>query len=221
MVRVFRKDMLVTSFLIALFIFILGFYLGSIIDETRIADSEEMILVTQLDTDSFVTEKEFLTTFNVWDCPLLNSRMQGLGEDLREVGEIISKYDARSISNIDVYNQLKRKYFLLELRAYTLRKQILQTCDSEGGDVILFFYDVTDSQESLNQGYALDSVVEKQENVFIFSIDGGFDEPAINSLKVFYNITYEPTIIINYEERIEGYISEEEILKLLEKNANM
>jgi len=221
MVRVFRKDMLVTSFLIALFIFILGFYLGSIIDETRIADSEEMILVTQLDTDSFVTEKEFLTTFNVWDCPLLNSRMQGLGEDLREVGEIISKYDARSISNIDVYNQLKRKYFLLELRAYTLRKQILQTCDSGGGDVILFFYDVTDSQESLNQGYALDSVVEKQENVVIFSIDGGFDEPAINSLKLFYNITYEPTIIINYEERIEGYISEEEILKLLEKNANM
>jgi len=40
-------------------------------------------------------------------------------------------------------------------------------------------------------------------------------------LKLFYNITYEPTIIINYEERIEGYISEEEILKLLEKNANM
>ncbi len=215
MVRVFRKDMLVTSFLIALFIFILGFYVGSIIDDSRIADGEEMLIITQLDTDSFVTEREFLTTFEVKDCPLLNNRMQELGENLGNIGNVITKYDSRSISNNDLYNQLKRKYFLLEVRAYTLRKQILDTCDGNGSDVILFFYDTEENRESLNQGYALDSVVENRGDVIVFSIDGGFDEPTLNSLKEFYNVTLQPTIIVNYENKIEGYISEEDIIKLL------
>ena len=215
MVNVFRKDMLVTSFLIALFIFIFGFYIGSMVDESRISNGEELLVITQLDTDSFLTEKEFMNTFEVQDCSLLNNRILELSNNLNEIGKVIEKYNVRKISNDKLYDQLKRKYFLLEIRAYTLRKQILGTCESDGSNIILFFYDTEENQESLNQGYALDSVVKNRGDVVIFSIDGGFDEPAVNSLKEYYNVESEPTIIINYETKKEGYINEEEITKLL------
>ncbi|MBI2107057.1 hypothetical protein HYT57_03665 [Candidatus Woesearchaeota archaeon] len=215
MVRVFRKDMLVTAFLIAFFIFLLGIYVGKLFDSSRFVNGDKMILDTQLDTDSFVTEKEFFTVFAVQDCPLLVNRMQTLGENLGEIGRTITKYDTRSISNGDVYDQLKRKYFLLEVRAYTLRKEMLEACEEENSDVILFFYNTENNQESLNQGYALDSLVADFNNTVVFSFDSEFEEPALNSLKGYYNITTNPTLILNYDTKVEGYISEEDIVKLI------
>lgn len=215
MVKVFRKDMLATAFLIAFFIFLLGFYVGKLFDSSRLTNGDRMILDTQLDTDSFVTEKEFFTGFAVQDCPILANRMQTLGENLGEIGRTITKYDTRSLSDEYVYNQLKRKYFLLEVRAYTLRKEMLETCEGEDSDVILFFYNTENNQESLNQGYALDSFVRNFNNTVVFSFDSDFEEPALNSLKGYYNITTAPTLILNYDEKVEGYISEGEIVKLI------
>ena len=217
MVKVFRKDMLITAFLIAFFIFLLGFYVGKLFDSFRLTNGDDMILGIQLDTDSFVTEKEFFTTFAVQDCPLLDNRMQKLGENLGEIGRAITKYDTRSVSDSDLYNQLKRKYFLLELRAYTLRKEMLDSCNSNGSNVILFFYNTENNQDSLNQGYALDSLVSDLKNTTVFSIDSDFEEPALSSLKAYYNITKAPTLVLNYEKKVEGYISEEGITNLLKK----
>src|SRR3989338_9324660 len=215
MVKVFRKDMLITAFLIAFFIFLLGFYVGKLFDSTRLINGDSMILDTQLDTDSFVTEKEFCSVFAVQDCPLLDKRMQRLGENLGEIGRTITKYDTRSLSDKDVYNQLKRKYFLLELKAYTLRKEIADSCASKDSNVILFFYNTENNQESLNQGYALDSLVSDFNNTIVLSVDTEFKEPALNSLKAYYNITRAPTIVLNYEKKVEGYISDEDIVSLI------
>ncbi|MBI4159017.1 hypothetical protein HY500_02035 [Candidatus Woesearchaeota archaeon] len=215
MVKVFRKDMLVTAFIIAFFIFLLGFYVGKLFDVSRLSSGDGMILDIQLDTDSFVTEKEFFDVFTVQDCPLLDNRMQKLGENLGEIGRTITKYDARSVSDAELYNKLKRKYFLLELRAYTLRKEMLDSCNGEDSNVILFFYNTKDNQESLNQGYALDSLVSDLNNTIVFSVDSDFEEPALSSLKAYYNITVAPTLVLNYQEKVEGYISEREILELL------
>lgn len=215
MVKVFRKDMLITAFLIAFFIFLLGFYVGKLFDSTRLINGDSMILDTQLDTDSFVTEKEFFSVFAVQDCPLLDKRMQRLGENLGEIGRTITKYDTRSLSDKDVYNQLKRKYFLLELKAYTLRKEIADSCASKDSNVILFFYNTENNQESLNQGYALDSLVSDFNNTIVLSVDTEFEEPALNSLKAYYNITRAPTIVLNYEKKVEGYISDEDIVSLI------
>lgn len=215
MVKVFRKDMLVTAFLIAFFIFLLGFYVGKLFDSTRLINGDNIILDTQLDTDSFVTEKGFFDTFAVQDCPLLVNRMQKLGENLGEIGRTITKYDTRSLSDEREYNQLKRKYFLLELKAYTLRKEIADSCTNEDSNVILFFYNTQNNQESLNQGYALDSLVSNFNNTIVFSVDSEFEEPALNSLKAYYNVTRMPTLILNYENKVEGYISEEDIANLI------
>ena len=207
--------MLITAFLIAFFIFLLGFYAGKLFDSSRLTNGDSMILDTQLDTDSFVTEKEFFRPVAVQDCPLLVNRMQTLGENLGEIGRTITKYNTRSLSDGNLYDQLKRKYFLLEIRAYTLRKEMLETCESENSNVILFFYNTKDNQESLNQGYALDSLVIDFNNTVVFSFDTDFEEPALNSLKGYYNITTSPTIILNYDNKVEGYISEEDIVKLI------
>ncbi len=215
MVNVFRKFMLLTAFLIATVVFLAGLYAGFILDNYRVSDTENFVFNTELDTESFVVENEFFETFGSGSCSVLNGRIDSLGENLAELGNTLTRYDTKKIFNNDEYNQLRRKYFLLEIRTYILRKQIEENCAGETSNVILFFYETKNNQESLNQGYALDYIVERNEGVVVFSIDIDFDDPALKSLMKFYNITSAPTIVVNFDDRIEGYIPQYEVREYL------
>src|SRR3990167_9524876 len=124
MVNVFRRIMLVTAFLLTILIFSVGLYVGYLLDDMRVDDADSLILNTDIETDSFVIQSDFFEAFEVSDCTLLSSRMQKLGNDLGEIGNTLARYDSKKISKGDYYNQLKRKYFLLEITAYTIRKQL-------------------------------------------------------------------------------------------------
>lgn len=208
--------MLVTAFLIAVMLFVAGFFIGTLFDSFRISDASNLIDVTKMDTDSFIIEKEFFQVFSTQDCSVLNNRMNYLGERVGEIGNWLSEYDAKRMGYGEEYDQLKKKYFLLELNIYTLRKQIFDSCPNDNSPTILFFYETEgDNQLSLNQGYVLDSVVKKNTNVSIFSIDLGFDDPAISSVAYYYNVTSAPIIIVNFKDKFERYVSEAEINNLI------
>src|SRR3989344_808038 len=115
MVNVFRRFMLVTAFFIALFIFLVGLYAGFLLDSYRVKDTSGQLSDLQLDTESFVVERSFLDAFHVSDCSILNERMGVLGEDLSELGNALARFDAKKLSHGEAYEQLRRKYFLLEI----------------------------------------------------------------------------------------------------------
>lgn len=205
MVNVRRRVMLVSAFLIALVIFLGGLYAGFLLDSYRIDDTDSQIIDLKLNTEGFIVERDFFDVFEIKDCDLLNERIGFLGEDLVKLGQALSRYDLKKMSSSKEYDLLKRKYFLLELEVYTLRKEMTKTC-LDNSNVILFFYNTERNQESLNQGYALDTLVKQEKNVTIFSFDIDFDENAIRSLIKYYNVTVVPTTVLNFEEKFEGYI---------------
>lgn len=215
MVSIFRKIMLISAFFIALFIFLAGIYIGFLLDDYRVEDADTIISDTQLDTESFVTERDFFDTFGVKNCDLLTQRMVLLGEELGEIGRTLTRYNNKRISEGTVFDQLKRKYFLLEIRAYTLRRQMYELCPESKSNIILFFYNTKNNQVSLNQGYALDVLVEKHPQFTVLSFDREFNESALQSLVGYYNITLAPSMIINFDKKFEGYIPTETILQHL------
>ena len=79
-----------------------------------------------------------------------------------------------------------------------------------GGDdnIILFFYDVNDNEESLRMGDVLDALVRSDSSVVVFSFDREFvKEPLLNLVKEHYGIEYSPSLIVNFETKFEGFIS--------------
>lgn len=209
--------MLLTAFLVTTVVFLVGLYVGYLLDDLRISGAGMSIIDTEIDTDSFIVQRGFFETFGVKDCDLFTDRMQKLGDDLGKIGNTLARYDAKKISKGDYYNQLKKKYFLLEILVYTLRKDMQDKCGQGNSNVFLFFYDTENNQESLNQGYVLDTIVKETSNVVVFSFDKNFNETALKSLVDYYNVSVSPTIILNFKQKFEGYVSKEVLYQHLRK----
>lgn len=213
----FRKDIFISALIIAIFIFGIGFFLGYIQDKFRINEGLEILRTSELDSESFTVEKEFFDVFGSQDCELQEQRLKKLTEDLGEIGSTLAGYDAKKLIGTKDYNYLKRKYFILELKTYSFNKQVSENCNDHKTKTILFFYDVENNEESLRQGYVLDVLVKQDQDVRIFSIDRQFrDDLILSSIKKFYGITQSPTLILNYQDKIEGFISEGELKEKLE-----
>ena len=209
-----RRDIFLTTLIITLFIFGLGYGLGSYQDNFRIDDSSYSIKESELETDSLVTEKVFFEEFGGNSCDNLKERINNFNKHIYEIGQTLTEFDSKKISKGNDYNLLKRKYLLLQLNLYTLKHKIQKSCDLKS-NTILFIFDSKDNEESIRQGFVLDSLVN-QMPVSIITIDKSFEqEPLVKSLITYYDIKKAPTLIINYDIKKEGYTNIPEIKELL------
>src|SRR3989344_5337835 len=207
-----RKDVFISTFIIVAGIFVLGLYLGSKLDSYRIDDLKMQIGKSELDAESFIIEMGFVDSFSENKCVIVKPIIDELSGELGDIGKTLTKYDERGVFDKNEYDTLKRRYFILEIKAYTLRKELKEECD-EDKNVILYFYDINNNDESLRQGYVLDSMVNRNQNITVFSIDREFKEPLLETVKRHYNVTRGPTIILNFDKKFEGFTSEAEIVK--------
>ncbi len=211
MALTFRKDMFFTTLIIVTAIFVLGLYIGKQLDDFRIDDTTRIIVNSELDSESFLIERDFITSITGERCDVLRQRLFTLSENLGEIGRTLAKYDAKHIFDQDLYLLLRRRFFLQEIKSYTMRKEFNNACKNLQDDTILFFYDTINNDESIQQGYALDALVKHNKNLSIYSLDRTFKEPALESVKQYYNITRSPTVIINYKTKKEGFTGEGEL----------
>lgn len=210
----FRKDIFITALIIAIALFLLGFYFAKIWDDLRVKQINQGIKDSTLDTMGILIEQEFLKQFNVSGCEFSENRLAGISKNLYELGQKLMEYEKKGLLNKKEYEDLRREYFLVEVRAYTQFMDFIKKCDSNL-NVILFFYNV-DEDISKKQGYALDAVIErKDKKIRVFSIDDEFYDPTLETVKSFYNITQVPTIVINNNIKKEGFVSIAELVSLV------
>lgn len=206
--------MFLTTFIIALAIFFLGLWAGKLLDDLRIDDTTKVIVSSELDGESYIIERDFISQFGGGSCDLLKPRLATLTENLAEIGQTLASYDDRNLFDQELYDLLRRRYFLQEIKTYTLKNQLRHDCNNYNGTTILYFYDTTENEASLRQGYVLDALVKRRKDITVFSIDRTFKEPTLESVKQHYNITQSPTLIINNELKKEGFVSEGELRTL-------
>lgn len=209
-----NKSIFLFALVITLIIFIFGFVLGQYMDNFRVNDVDLILKQSELDTESLFVENYFSDVFGLNDCQVAGSRFKDYSDKLAYIGNTLTSYENKKMFNKEDYELLRRRYFLLELRTYSLIKNLKDKCGLSNFNTILFFYD-PNHEESLKQGSALDKVVLNNKNLYVFSIDRTFDEPFINLVKEHYNITTSPMIILNYDIKKEGFISSGEIKELL------
>ena len=207
------KKIIFISLVVTILIFLAGLLLGLSLDDTKISDLVENLNQNELNSESYLVEQDFIRTFGGDICDLSSPRIEELSIELAKLGQTLTKYESSALLKKTDYSYLKRKYFLLEIKTYTLFKNLKEEC-GYGFNTILYFYD-QNQQESLNQGYILDSLVGSTGNVHVFSFDRNFKEPAVDALKLHYDIKISPSIVINNETKKEGLVRLEEIKETL------
>ncbi|MBI5797604.1 hypothetical protein HZA98_01730 [Candidatus Woesearchaeota archaeon] len=212
----FSKQIFLTTLLISILVFGAGLLLGWNLDKYRSQDVSDDLRTNELDTESFLIEQNFLDSFAGGDdCSFAEPRLAQISSELIQLGQTLESYEQKNIFQDAEFKYLARRYFLLEIKGYTQFNELKDKCHIKN-DVILYFYDPEDSQSAL-QGYVLDRVAnEANGSVDVFSINQNFaGDSAISTVKIYYNITTSPTIIVNGKEKREGYTSYEEVKVLL------
>ena len=98
----------------------------------------QISLEVELQTLDYITSQEFLETFGGNNCEFLNLKLSKITPELIEIGETLTNYEEKNIFSGDSYKLLKSKYFLLEIRAYTLYTKLKKECNLDE-DLILYF----------------------------------------------------------------------------------
>ncbi len=211
------KHIFVTSLAITLVVFLAGLLLGWYMDSYRTTDVLKDLRSNELDTESYLVEQAFWDSYGGEDCSFADDRLNSISVQLAELGFYLNSYQKKNIFQEDEFQYLARRYFLIEIKGYILYNELKESCDVDN-DVILYFYGADDS-DSESQGYVLDQIVDRSNGtVDIFSINKDFaGDQAIETLKLYYNITVTPTVIINGNITREGYVSYSEIQELLDQ----
>lgn len=206
----YHKYIFLTSGVIALLIFSAGILLGWTLDNYRVNEIIKLIRENEINSESYFVEEEFLETFGGDKCELLSKRINDLFLKLSKTGQELSLYESKNIFNNGEFDYLRSKYFLLEIKFYTLLYDMDQNCE-ENRTVILFLYK-RDDEASKSQGYVLDSLVKKyKEKLIVLSIDKYYEDENIKILSAKYNITKTPTLIINFDLKKEGFMNKEKL----------
>ena len=87
------------------------------------------------------------------------------------------------------------------MKAILLNKQMQEECGTEN-KVVLFFFKVDDADSKI-QGEVLDAFVRIVNDSHVFSFDVDFDEPSVEVMKTHFNITTTPTLLLNFEHKME------------------
>jgi hypothetical protein len=207
-----KKKNLTKAFLVSLvigvLIFSLGLFVGYGLDVLRIKDVSTSLNDVELQTLDYITSQEFLDAFGGDRCELLNKGLVSMTPKIVDLGQTLTKYEEKNIFTGEEYKFLKSKYFLLEIRSYTLFTKLKEECNFDG-DLILYFYD-QHQEDSERQGYILDRLVNS-DDVHIFSFDRSFE--IISFMIDRYEIKTGPTLIINEEKKFEGVTYLDELRK--------
>lgn len=207
------KKFLLISLGFSIIVFVAGLLLGIGLDTTKVNDLVLNINQNELNTESYFVEKEFVSTFGGDKCSLSNPRVAALSEEIVKIGRLLTRYETTNVFKESEFNYLKRKYSLLEIRAYSLFTSLKQECNYNY-TTILFFYD-KNQDNSLRQGSVLDALVNIKKNTNIFSFDRTFEEdPTLETVKIHYNITSSPTLIINDKIKKEGLTDLDSLMNL-------
>jgi len=132
-------------------------------------------------------------------------KLESLLESFRE----ISKFNLHNIEG------LKDKYFILNLKLWLYMRKLREECNYNTTTILFFYTSVKRCEDCVAQGIVLDQLKKSDpEKYMIFATDVDSKLGIVNALKVYFNVTHVPTLIINEDQKIEGFVSRQELEKL-------
>lgn len=188
----------------------LGVLIGLQMDDFRQDHLSEELRQSNLDTETFIALQNYIEDSSDNYCSLMEKRIPDISERSAQFGGQLQQLAGQNIGDDSEYEYIRNRYYNNQLRLYSTLTEYKDRCGSSD-DLILYFFD--SSVDSQRQGEVLNEIVETN-NVSVFAFNTELnqdpevaDSPVVEILKADYNITTQPTLIINNKQKIEGFTS--------------
>jgi len=184
------------AFVISLMIFVIGIYIGMLIDQANVRSISEdvsnisekvasiqLLLLAEGNSSSF--------------CPVYTSSLDSIDDDVERIGYKLSYLeDEKGIYDIE----LKKKYFVVEAESYLLSQKVRALCGDDSV-LLIHFYTNKDCERCPEQGEevlkARDVLAAQGIDAKLFSFDGEIGSPVAEAFARQYNVTTYPSVVIN------------------------
>jgi len=166
-----------------------------------------------LETETFQVLQDYVEGSEESFCKLSQLRFPSIGQRNAELGAELQRFDSQEFSNDEEYHYIFDRYYNNQLRFYMLVDDYNNQCGGEQDTILYFFDDSTDSQR---QGAVLDEI-GKDQSAIIFAFNKAItnsseqDSPVVEILVKDHNVTRAPTLVINGEQKFEGFVSQGEL----------
>lgn len=182
------------AFLITAAIFATALFVSNFISERRLADIQDIQDRLALDILASETQSALLGETS---CKQVGKSVP-LSRELGELAERLSAAEDQSgYDNPDVQN-LKRQYFLLEIRDYLLMKKITEKCGTRPTFILYFYSSTEECEDCQKMGFVLTALHEEFPDLRIYSFDANMDLEAIQTLRSIYGLRGTlPALVIN------------------------
>jgi len=177
-----------TALVLTVLVFSLGVYIGMVIDESAQAKVEGDLM--ELEGDLYLSRILLLMDEEAGDfCPIYLEKLNAVDSERELIGDRLEYLE--TVRGL-VDEELKERYYYLEFENYLLMKKMEKDC-GKNYVLILFFYD--DGDASGIQGETLNAFRAGNENVKVFSFNGGSSAAIVEVLKGQYNVTEYPAVV--------------------------
>jgi hypothetical protein len=216
--RKISKERYIVAGLITLLIFILGMSLGLIVDYERVKAVDRENTLQKVNYDSLQLQYLYLSYVpeDKEACGILRVALEDSIAQLSDSLGDVERYQKDSTINKKQFEIIQRKYLIDNLRYWLFSKKLQEVCGEDTVN-ILYFFSLDSCTICPNQGTILSYFKTKLQDkllVFPVNVDLEKDEQFIKILKLQYNVTQLPTVIIN-GEKYEGVISRNELAQIL------
>ncbi len=204
------KQALFTIILLIGVVFAIGIIAGNAWQSSRSNEVTKILRQSELDAESFIVEQELFESFET-NCALSEKRLSALSEELWKLGKVLGASDAKEKLGAENYDFLKRKYHLMQLRTYIVDKKLQTDCGSKTNTILFYFKQSDESSEQ--QGKILDELVDTYD-IHVFAIEYQYSN-EMEFMEDYYEITSTPTLVVNFQHKLPGLVSKEQLIPLL------
>lgn len=153
-------------------------YAVGYLDRLRLSEIDTMQNTITLETLSLETQFSLLESTpcdSIASSTTLSQELAELGSRLAYTEEQLGSDDARVI-------QLKKQYYLLEIRDYLINKKLASDCKVKPVTVLYFYSNGDDCPDCEAAGYALSYLRDTYPRLRVYSFDYDFDLGALQTL---------------------------------------
>ncbi len=215
--RKISKDKYLIAALITSVIFLLGFFLGLVIEGERVKYTESISKIQNLDFASIQVQYAYIDELSQEEnCQAVQKTFEENIINLEFARERIESFDKNAKINKGEFDLLKREYILAQLRYWLLARRTKNLCGQDIVSVLYFFSDDKICPDCNSQSFVLTYLKKRfKERLLIFSFDESFEEePMVSLLKHVYNTTSYPALVIE-GKRYGGFRDKKELLSII------
>jgi len=200
----------IMSFILAVFMFLVGVLIGSSLQRSYIADAEKTLYYIQSQFEDLESAMYLPYSNKDLTCKYLAIKLQDVDKSLERLQPSIVKMERDLNVNSEMYRMLKTRFISTRLKYWLLSEQLRSSCNPNT-TTALFFYTTKDKcDDCTTQGYILSHVQSKvgKENFYVSAVDVNEDLVLIKTITLAYNISDVPAVIIDGSTVKKGLVNE-------------